>query len=59
MINEMTVFKHIPGFYKTIPLNVLQDTPGVTFDNVPTQALTRIDAIDRVIHESRLSRRVL
>ncbi|MCJ7683554.1 MAG: hypothetical protein MUO68_04595 [Desulfobacteraceae bacterium] len=52
MINEMNVFKEIPGFYKIIPLNVLRNTPGVTFDNVPTQALPRIDAIDRVIHES-------
>ena len=52
MINEMDVFKEIPGFYKTIPLNVLRNTPGVTFDNVPTQALSRIDAIDRVVHES-------
>jgi len=52
MLNEMSVFKDIPGFYKIIPLNVFRNTPGVTFDNVPTQALPRIDAIDRVIHES-------
>ena len=52
MLNEMNVFKEIPGFYRIIPLNVLRNTPGVTFDNVPTQALPRIDAIDRVIHKS-------
>jgi hypothetical protein len=52
MINEMSVFKEIPGFYKIIPLNVFRNTPGVVFDNVPTQALPRLDAIDRVIHES-------
>ena len=52
MINEMSVFKAIPGFYKIIPLNVFRNTPGVVFDNVPTQALPRLDAIDRVIHES-------
>ena len=52
MSNEMRIFKEIPGFYKIIPLNVFRNTPGVTFDNIPTQAFPRIDAIDRVIHAS-------
>ncbi len=33
MLNEMKVFKEISGFYRIIPLNVLRNTPGVTFDN--------------------------
>ncbi|MBU0675878.1 MAG: hypothetical protein KJ950_14670 [Proteobacteria bacterium] len=50
--NAAKIFEEIPGFYKIIPLNVLRRTKGVTFDNVPLDALPRIDAIDRVIHAS-------
>ncbi|MGV1099678.1 hypothetical protein ACUUL3_09770 [Thiovibrio sp. JS02] len=45
------VCKEVPGFYRIIPLKPLRRTPGVFFDNVPMEALPRINAIDRVIHE--------
>jgi len=52
MLNEAVIFNEVPGLYKIVLLNVFRRTPGVTFDNVPTRAIPRIDAIDRVIHES-------
>ncbi|MEN8134961.1 MAG: hypothetical protein ABFS18_05425 [Thermodesulfobacteriota bacterium] len=52
-LNSAEIFKEVPGFYKIIPLNTLRRTKGVAFDNVPTEAMVRIDAIDRVIHASR------
>jgi len=51
--NDAEVFEEVSGLYKIIPLNVFRRTKGVAFDNVPTKAMTRIDAIDRVIHQSR------
>ena len=51
-INAAEIFEEITGFYKIIPLNTLRRTKGVAFDNIPLEALPRIDAIDRVIHES-------
>ena len=41
----------VSGLYRITPLEVLRRTPGVFFDMVPRDALERIDAIDRVIHE--------
>ncbi|MBU0482903.1 MAG: hypothetical protein KKB30_00105 [Proteobacteria bacterium] len=53
MLNDAEIFKEVKDLYKIIPLNVFRRTPGVYFDNVPTKALPRIDAIDRVIHEQK------
>jgi hypothetical protein len=50
--NAAEIFEEVPGLYKIIPLNILRRTRGVAFDNVPTEAMPRIDAIDRVIHAS-------
>lgn len=51
MTGERTI-EEIPGLYKIIPLKVFRKTQKVTFDFVPIDLLPRIDAIDRVIHES-------
>jgi hypothetical protein len=40
----------VSGLYRLVPLRVLRNTPGVSFDLVPTETLPRIDGIDRVIH---------
>ena len=50
-INRSEILFEVPEFYRVIRLNPFRRTPGVWFDNVPTAALPRIDAIDRVIHE--------
>ena len=52
MENRTDAFEEIPGLYKIIPLNIFRRTAGVSFDNVPVEAIPRIDAIDRVIHKS-------
>jgi len=46
------IIEDVPGLYKIIPLKVFRKTQKVTFDFVPIDLLPRIDAIDRVIHES-------
>jgi len=46
------IIEEVPGLYKIIPLKVFRKTQKVTFDFVPIDLLPRIDAIDRVIHES-------
>jgi hypothetical protein len=43
--------QEIPNLYRIIPLKVLRNTPGVSFDLVPTEELPRIDGIDRVLHQ--------
>jgi len=51
----MTVEKivdEVPGLYGIIPLKVFRKTQKVTFDFVPIERLGRIDAMDRVLHES-------
>jgi hypothetical protein len=53
MINDATVFQEEAGLYSIIPLNIFRRTPGVFFDNVPTEAIPSIGAIDRVIHVSK------
>ena len=50
-MNEAIVVDEVEHLYKIIELNLFRRTPGVAFDNVPMQALPRIDAIDRVIHD--------
>ncbi len=50
-INRSVVLDEVPGFYRIVRLNPFRRTSGVYFDNVPTDAIPRIDAIDRVIHE--------
>ncbi len=45
------VYQEVEGLYRIISLEVLRRTPGVAFDLVPLEALSRIDGIDRVLHE--------
>lgn len=52
MLNRVEIIEEVPGFYKIIALNIFRRTPGVFFDNIPMEALSRIDVIDRVIHVS-------
>jgi hypothetical protein len=46
------IFKEVEGLYRIIPLKILRRTPSVFFDKVPLDLFPRIDAIDRVIHNS-------
>lgn len=46
------IIEEIPGLYKIVPLKVFRKTPKVTFDFVPIDLFPKIDALDRVIHES-------
>jgi len=52
----MTEKSHIllekPGFFRVVQLMKLRHTPGVHFDCLPMEVLPRIDAVDRVIHDS-------
>jgi dTDP-4-dehydrorhamnose 3,5-epimerase-like enzyme len=52
MINDARITDEIVGLYRIIPLNSFRRTRGVFFENVPTGAFRRIDAIDRVVHVS-------
>ena len=51
MNREELVFQQVAGLYRIVPLRVLRKTPGVSFDLVPTEALPRIDGLDRVLHD--------
>jgi len=51
MKNER-IIEEVPGLYKIFPLKVFRKTDKVTFDFVPIDLLPKIDAIDRVLHES-------
>ncbi len=48
---DFEILDEVPDLYRIILLKVLRRTPGVFFDCLPTSALPRIDALDRVIHE--------
>lgn len=50
-MNKVNIIEEVEGLYGLIRLNVFRRTHGVAFDNVPIQAIPKIDAIDRVIHE--------
>ncbi len=52
MPDNNSIILEVPGFYRIIALEKLRHTPGVHFDCLPVDMLPRIDAIDRVIHES-------
>lgn len=47
-----TIFDEIEGLYRIIPLQPFRHTPGVSFDIIPGSLFSRIDAFDRVLHES-------
>ena len=49
---DARIIDEVPGLYRIIPLQVFRKTQNVTFDFVPVDLLPRIDAIDRVLHES-------
>lgn len=51
-MTDERIIEEIPGLYKILPLKVFRKTRKVTFDFVPIDLFPRIDAIDRVIHES-------
>jgi hypothetical protein len=42
----------VESLYKVVPLQIFRRTPGVYFDVLPISVLPRIDAIDRVLHDS-------
>lgn len=50
-MKDETVIDEVPGLYRIIALQLMRQTPKVTFDCAPMEFLPRIDAIDRVIHE--------
>jgi hypothetical protein len=50
MKREPPIFEEVANLYRIVPLRALRRTPGVSFDLVPTEALPRIDGIDRVLH---------
>jgi hypothetical protein len=52
MLEKTAIYQEEPDLYRIIPLKVFRRTEGVSFDNVPVEAVPRIDAIDRVIHKS-------
>lgn len=47
-----TLIDQVPGLYSVYRLEPLRRTPGVVFDILPMDILPRIDALDRVLHES-------
>jgi hypothetical protein len=51
-MSDKRIIEEVPGLYKIIALKVFRKTQNVTFDFVPIDLLPRIDAIDRVLHES-------
>ena len=44
------VIHEVPGLYQVIRFIPLRRTPNVSFDFFPIRAISRIDAIDRVMH---------
>ncbi len=45
-----TAIIEVPGLFKVVPFVPFRSTPGVTFDNLPTGLVKRVNAIDRVMH---------
>lgn len=41
----------IPNLYKIYSLDIFRKTPGVLFDAFPLEIISRIDSIDRVLHQ--------
>ncbi len=54
-MKDNPIIDEVPGLYRIMPLRVFRKTQNVTFDFVPVDLLPRIDAIDRVLHESHAS----
>lgn len=46
------IIKEVKGFYKVIKLKEFRKTKGVSFDIMVKSMIPKIDAIDRVIHQS-------
>ncbi len=46
------VVEEVEGFYKIVKLMPLRKTEGVLFDAIPISVFGKIDAIDRVVHDS-------
>ncbi len=51
-MTDNRIIDEVPGLYRIISLRVFRKTQNVTFDFVPVDLLPRIDAIDRVLHQS-------
>ncbi len=47
------ILEEVKGMYKIIKLKRFRDTPGVNFDLFPMDAISKIDSIDRVIHQKK------
>ena len=41
----------VKGLYKIIPLKEMRRTPGVWFDLIPPDLISKISAVDRVMHD--------
>jgi hypothetical protein len=54
-MNDNTVIAEIPGLYRVMTMSALRRTPGVRFDVIPSGAVPRVDAVDRVLHDGHAS----
>lgn len=52
MSQDENIFQEVPGFYRIVKLKLFRKTPGVSFDILAKGQVPRIDAIDRVLHQS-------
>jgi len=51
-MSSESIIEQVDGVYRVLRLLRLRETPGVSFDVLPPRLVPRVDAIDRVIHES-------
>ncbi len=51
-MSQGLVLEEVAGVYRVLHLSRLRQTPGVSFDVLPSQLVPRVDAIDRVIHQA-------
>lgn len=47
------IIEEVKGMYKIIKLKNFRNTPGVTFDLLPMDMISKINSIDRVIHNKK------
>jgi hypothetical protein len=50
-MGDHTILEEVEGLYRIVALQAVRRTPGVRFDMVQLEALLRIDALDRVLHD--------
>ena len=51
-MEKLCKIKEVEGLYSIVHLEVFRETKGVKFDIFPTEFITDIASMDRVIHES-------